>query len=394
MVNFDQKILFFDFVDNTYIKQHHTMRLLSILTFWALFFPFTTYSQMQLEKDLDALLSKQYKPTEAGIAVMVIKNGKMRYQKGFGLANITTKETITAQTTFRMASVSKQFTAMCVLLLVKQGKISYDDNLLKFFPDFSPIVGQKIKIRHLLTHSSGVWDYEELIPDSQKTQILDADVLAMLRSQSNTYFEPGSTFRYSNSGFCLLEQIVEKTSGQAYIHFIKEQIFKPLEMTNTHIYEANTIVPYRAMGFARTKKGTLTDSDQSITSATKGDGCVYTSLEDYKKWYNAIRTNQLLNLEEELEKVHIRLPKNVQGRYGCGWFYAQEAKNPLAIYHTGSSCGFSNGVLLVPSKNYLFAYFSNIADNHAIEKKIVALLKKHACYDTTFDFLKMLELTQ
>ncbi len=387
-------MLFFDFIHSTYIKQHHTMRLLNIATFWALFFPFIACSQMQLEKDLDALLSEQYKSTQAGIAVMIIKDGKMLYQKGFGFANVTTKEAITPQTTFRMASVSKQFTAMCILLLVKQGKISYEDNLLKFFSDFSPVVGKKIKIRHLLTHSSGVWDYEDLIPASQKTQLLDNDVLALLRSQSKTYFEPGSTFKYSNSGFCLLEQIVEKASGQSYIHFITEHIFKPLKMTDTRIYEANATIPHRAMGFARTKEGILKDSDQSVTSATKGDGCVYTSLKDYQKWYNAIRTHQLLNLEEELKKVHILLPKNVQGRYGLGWFYAQDAQNPLAIYHTGSSCGFSNGVLLVPSKNYLFAYFSNIADNHAIEKEIGALLKKHSFYDTAFDFLKMLELTQ
>ena len=165
-------------------------------------------------------------------------------------------------------------------------------------------------------------------------------------------------------------------------------------MTDTRIYEANATIPHRAMGFARTKEGKLVDSDQSITSATKGDGCVYTSLKDYQKWYNSIRTHQLLNLEEELKKVYTSLPKNVQGRYGLGWFHAQDVQNPLAIYHTGSSCGFSNCVLLVPSKNYLFAYFSNIADNHAIEKEIILLLKKYNCYETVFDFLKMLELTQ
>lgn len=387
-------MLFFDFIDSTSIKQYHTMHLLSILVFGALFFPFTIYSQMQLEKDLDALLSERYKSTEAGIAVMVIQNGKIRYQKGIGLANVNTKEAITSQTAFRMASVSKQFTAMCILLLVKEGKLSYDDNLLKFFSGFSPVVGKKIKIRHLLTHSSGVWDYEDLVPAAQKTQLLDNDVVKLLSSQPKTYFEPGSAFKYSNSGFCLLEQIVEKASGQSYVRFITEKIFKPLKMTDTRMYEVNAIIPHRAMGFVRTKEGKLADSDQSITSATKGDGCVYTSLEDYRKWYNALRNHQLVNLEEELKKVHVSLPKNVQGRYGLGWFHAQDAQNPLAIYHTGSSCGFSNGVLLVPSKNYLFAYFSNIADNHAIEKEIVTLLKKHSCYDTTFDFLKMLGLTQ
>lgn len=368
------------------------MCLLTLFLFQSLFFCFTVFSQMPIQKELDALLNERYKPAQAGIAVMVIKDGKTVYRKGFGRASAT--EAVTPQTTFRMASVSKQFTAMCVMLLVKTGKMSYEDNLLKFFPDFSPAVGEKIKVRHLLTHSSGILDYENLIPDTHKTQVSDKDVLNLLRVQTKTYFAPGSSFRYSNSGFCILEQIVEKVSGQSYTEFITTHLFKPLKMTETRIYETDAAIPHRAMGFARKKDGTLVDSDQSITSATKGDGCIYTSLDDYKKWYEALRTNQLVNLENELKKVNISLPQNVAGRYGLGWFHAQNESNPLALYHTGSSCGFSNGVLAVPSKNYLFVYFSNIADNHAIEKEIVAVLKKHSCYDTPFDFLKMLELTQ
>ncbi|MFN8348889.1 MAG: serine hydrolase domain-containing protein [Spirosomataceae bacterium] len=368
------------------------MRLLTVFLFKSLFFPFSAFSQMPIQKELDMLLNKKYTPSQAGIAVMVIKGGQVLYRKGFGRASAT--EAITAQTTFRMASVSKQFTAMCIMLLVKNGQMTYEDNLLKFFPNFSPTVGAKIKVRHLLTHSSGIVDYENLIPDTQKTQVSDKDVLNLLRQQTNTYFEPGSRFRYSNSGFCVLEQIVEKVSGQSFTDFITKHIFKPLKMTDTRIYETDVFIPHRAMGFARTKDGKLIDSDQSITSATKGDGCVYTSLNDYQKWYEALRTSRLLNLEKELEKVHISLPENASGNYGLGWFYARNESSPLALYHTGSSCGFSNGVLAVPSQNYLFVYFSNIADNHAVEKELAALLKKYSCYDTSFDFLKMLELTQ
>lgn len=370
------------------------MRLLNFTSFLWFFFTFTVYAQMRLEQDLDLLLSKRFNSNQAGIAVMVVKEGKTLYQKGFGLANIATQERITPQTNFRMASVSKQFTAMCIMLLHKQGKLSYDDNLLKFFPDFDQNVGQKVKIRHLLTHSSGIIDYENLIPENQKNQVLDEEVVTLLRSQSKTYFEPGSEFRYSNSGFCLLEQIVEKASAQSYIHFITKHIFQPLKMTHTRIYDTGQNIPHRAMGYTRNKEGGLIDSDQSITSATKGDGCVYTSLEDYKKWHNSLTKNTLIDLEKELTSVNIALPKNVKGRYGLGWFYAQDAQNPLAIYHTGSSCGFSNGVLIVPSKQYLFLYFSNIADNHAVEKELVDVLKKHSCFDTNFDFLKMVDLTQ
>ncbi|WP_428658042.1 serine hydrolase domain-containing protein [Runella sp.] len=366
------------------------------LSVWSLLYcTLFTLPPMSLEKELTALLSTRYPAQRSGIAVLVIKEGKTIYQQGFGLANVATKEGITPQTTFRMASVSKQFTAMGIMLLVKQGKLSYDDNLLKFFPEFNVAVGSKIKVRHLLTHSSGIWDYEELIPETQKTQLLDEDVLGLLRTQSKTYFEPGSQFQYSNSGFCLLEQIIEKASGQRFADFMERAIFKPLGMTSTRIYEAPAgNIPHRAMGYARTEQGGWKDSDQSITSATKGDGCVYTSLVDYTKWYKALRTNRLIDPEAELKKVTIALPKNAPGKYGLGWFHAYNTKGQLGLYHTGSTCGFSNGVLLIPAQDYLFVYFSNSADNHEIEKDIISLLKKYNAYPDEFDFLKMLELTR
>ena len=240
---------------------------------------------------LDSLMEKYFSQNQPGAALLVAKNGKAIYAKGFGLANIDTKERISEATNFRMASVSKQFTAMCIMLLVKQQKISYDDNLLKFFPNWNKQVGAKITIRHLLTHSSGIWDYEELVPQDQQTQILDAEVVSYLLEKDSTYFEPGATFQYSNSGFCVLEQIVEKVSGLSFSKFTAQNIFKPLGMTNTRIYQQGEAILNRAMGFARNEKKEIVPSDQSITSATKGDGCVYTSINDYQKWASALINN-------------------------------------------------------------------------------------------------------
>lgn len=364
-----------------------------ILFFLLLFVDNLLFAQMNLEKDLDQLLHQRFDKNQAGIAVMVVKEGKLLYKKGVGMANADTKEPLSSQSNFRMASVSKQFTAMCIMLLAKQGRLSYDDNLLRFFPDFEATVGEKIKVRHLLTHSSGIWDYENSLPEERTAQILDAEVVAMLSKETRTYFEPGTTFRYSNSGFCVLEQIVEKASGMSYVDFITKHIFKPLGMSSTRIYEAGKSIPHRAMGYAKNKQGALIASDQSITSATKGDGCVYTSLEDYYKWYNGLINNKLISLEIELKKVAIQLPSPSQGQYGLGWFFQKNETEPLALYHTGSTCGFSNGVLVVPSRKYLFLYFSNIADNHGIEKELISLVKKHNVYDTSFDFLKMVNLT-
>lgn len=364
-----------------------------ILFFLLLFVDNILFAQMNLEKDLDQLLHQRFDKNQAGIAVMVVKEGKVLYKKGVGMANVDTKEPLSSQSNFRMASVSKQFTAMCIMLLAKQNRLSYDDNLLRFFPDFEPTVGKKIKVRHLLTHSSGIWDYENSLPEERTVQILDAEVVAMLGKETRTYFDPGTKFRYSNSGFCVLEQIVEKASGMSYVDFITKHIFKPLGMSSTRVYEAGTSIPHRAMGYAKNKQGELIASDQSITSATKGDGCVYTSLEDYYKWCKSLINNKLVSLGAELKKVTVQLPSPSQGQYGFGWFFQENKTEALALYHTGSTCGFSNGVLIVPSRKYLFLYFSNIADNHGIEKELISLVKKHNVYDTSFDFLNMVNLT-
>ncbi|GAB3509888.1 serine hydrolase domain-containing protein [Emticicia fontis] len=344
------------------------------------------------QKKLDSLLQAHIGKDEAGMAVLVIKNGKILYKDGFGLANIEAQVPITPQTNFRMASVSKQFTAACIILLENEKKLSYEDNLLKFFPDFNKEVGSRIKIKHLLTHTSGILDYEELIPDEQKEQLADADVLQFLKNQSKTYFKAGDKFRYSNSGFCLLEQIIEKASGQNFVTFIKANIFEPLGMVNSTIYEAGRPLPNRAMGYARNKERKLVFSDQSITSATKGDGCVYTSLEEYSKWYEAIINNRLIDIDKELKKINHQIEGTKNINYSLGWFNGYDVKH-IELYHTGSTCGFSNVVNIVPGKQFLFVCFSNIADNHAVEKPIRDLLRAEKIDDTTVDFGKALSLT-
>jgi CubicO group peptidase (beta-lactamase class C family) len=344
------------------------------------------------QKKLDALIKAQVGPWEAGMAVLIIKNGTTLYKDGSGLADIDGNITIGTHTVFRMASVSKQFTAACIILLKNRKLLSYEDNLLKFFPDFNKEVGSKIKIKHLLTHTSGIMDYEELIPADQKEQVSDTDVLEFLKPQAKTYFEAGSKFRYSNSGFCLLEQIVERASGQNFVTFIKANIFEPLGMTNSTIYEARRPMPNRAIGYARNKEGKLVYSDQSITSATKGDGCVYTSLDDYAKWYQAIVSNQLIDLEKELKMVNYQIEGIKNINYGLGWFNGYD-KDSIELYHTGSTCGFSIVVNIVPDKKFLFVCFSNIADNHGIEKPIRELLKAEKIDDTSIDFSKVLSLT-
>lgn len=331
------------------------------LSFFILLIVSTLASGQSLVQRMDSLMQAHTTPTEPGVALLVMKDGKVLIQKGYGLADKQTKIGISTETNFRMASVSKQFTAMSIALLHKQGKLSFEDNLLKFFPEFNAKVGTKIKLRHLLTHTSGVWDYEDLIPATQQAQVLDADVLGLLQPKDSMYFEPGAKFQYSNSGFCLLAMVVEKVSGMSFPAFVEKQIFKPLGMNNTFIYDTANPQPNRAMGYARNEKREMVLTDQSITSATKGDGCVYTSLTDYQKWHKALLNNRFIKLEKTLQDIGYLLDKHQH--YGLGWFFVKRKDGSIEMSHTGSTCGFSNIVVRIPSQQLLIIYFSNIANN-------------------------------
>lgn len=271
---------------------------------------------------------------------------------------------VSIHTNFRMASVSKQFTAACIILLENREKLSYEDPLSTFFPEFR--TGGSIRLKHLLTHTSGLQDYESLIPADQAEQVADADVLKWLAGVDSTYFPPGSRYRYSNSGFCILAQVVEKVSGLPYAEFVKKNILDPLEMNNSFVYEAGKPMPGRALGYAL-RNGRVTESDQSITSATKGDGCLYTSIADYKKWIAAVTQNRLFDLKEELRLVNYAISQDLS--YGLGWFHTGDE-----LFHTGSTCGFSNVVWFTLDGRNALVYFSNLADHHrpalALEKEL------------------------
>lgn len=345
----------------------------------------------QLATRLDSLMQSTAKANQPGSALLVMIDGKEIYSKGYGLANVNLKSAITSETNFRMASVSKQFTAMGILLLEKGGKLSLDDPLLRFFPEFTGTVGRNVLVRHMLTHSSGLLDYESAMDPNQPKQVLDADILTILKNRDSLYFEPGSQFRYSNSAYCLLALVIERVSGKPYATFVKERIFRPLNMTRSTVYEASQSIPNRAMGYRLDKNDTFTFSDLSITSATKGDGGVYTSLDDYRKWIEALANNTLLDLTTMLIRTGKPISSAPDSYYGAGWFYRQPP-DPI-LFHSGSTCGFNNYVVFIPKKRFLMAYFANRATNKANAEAITHILSE-AGYPNVAAILKLDELTQ
>jgi CubicO group peptidase (beta-lactamase class C family) len=330
----------------------------------------TLYAQPDLKTRLDAFLA--HEPAgQPGFALTIEKNGGIIYYNATGLADLNTRSPLDSLTNFRMASVTKQFTAMGILLLEKAGALSVDDPISRWLPELPPNLGRRILIRNLLTHSSGLLDYESLIPSTQTTQVLDADVLRLLSQHDTTYFPPGSRFQYSNSGFCLLALIIERASKTTYPQFIHDHIFAPLHMDSSIVYENGRHIPHRAMGYTRDSTNHIIASDQSITSATKGDGGVYTSLSDYARWTTALQQNTFIPLAATLRRL--RFPIGPETFYTAGWFI--DLSSPQFLFHSGSTCGFATFVIQLPGDAWTITYFSNIADNSTPFKTILGILK-------------------
>jgi CubicO group peptidase (beta-lactamase class C family) len=347
-------------------------------------------AQPQLAAKLDSLF-RQQPHDQPGIALSIEKNGQIIYRKTAGLADKSTGALLDSASNFRMASLTKQFTATGILLLEREHRLSLDESIRHWLPEIPAGIGNRILIRHLLTHSSGLLDYESLIPPTQTRQVVDIDILHLLQSQDTTYFTPGTRFRYSNSGFCLLALIIERVSHQPYAAFIKEKIFQPLNMDNSSVYEKGHPIPHRAMGYARNGTGHIIPSDQSVTSATKGDGGVYTSLTDYSKWIRALQDNRLLRLPSALRRLRFPIAGLPNSYYAAGWFIT--GNSPLLLFHSGSTSGFANFVIQVPEDEWSIVYFSNLADNIAPFKDIMQIIKETGAGDFSQIFA-LQELTQ
>ena len=229
---------------------------------------------------VDALFSK-FSANDPGCAVLVVQDGKTVFEKGYGVAELRAREKIGPQTNFRLASLTKEFTALAIMLLVHDGKLRYDDRLTDIFPGF-PAYGKSITVRQMLNHTSGLMDYEDImaaqhpgVPDEKIPQIHDDGVLNLLQQQSGTRFAPGTHWEYSNSGYVLLGLVVERRSGMNFGDFLRTRIFQPLGMSNSILYEKEkNEVAHRAYGHTLGAGG-WRETDQSSTSATRGDGSVY-----------------------------------------------------------------------------------------------------------------------
>ncbi len=317
-----------------------------------------TGCSMNNDEKIDEIFKDYNKSDVPGAAVMVVQNGEIIFQKGYGLSNIEKKEPVTPATNFRLASVTKQFTAISILMLIERGDLKMETTLTEIFPDY-PEYGSGITIKNLLQHTSGLIDYEDLIPDTATVQVKDRDVLKMMMQTDSTYFAPGTQHRYSNTAYALLALTIEKISGKPFRDFLRDNIFQPLEMENTLAFE-NGIneVKSRAFGYSLTEDG-VEFTDQSITSAVLGDGGIYSSLNDIYKWDQALYSDKVID-KKYLDESWTRgkTSDGVEFPYGYGW--RLENYNDMEIvYHTGSTRGFRNIIYRIPEKNFTIVILTN-----------------------------------
>jgi len=315
-------------------------------------------SPLSLQQSIDNIMKEYNAPNVPGASVLVLKNDSIVFKKAYGYADITTSTPVATTTNFRLASITKQFTATAIVLLAEQGKLSLDDKLTTFFPDF-PSYGKEITVRHLLTHTSGLVDYESLIPDSQTVQVYDADCLKLMYSVDSLYFPAGTQYQYSNTGYALLALIVEKVSGKRFADFMKEHIFDVVGMKTTVAYEHGiSTVVNRAYGHSRTDSGWI-QTDQSVTSAVLGDGGIYSNVEEMALWISALWNNKLL--PEKIQRQMWSEATLIDGTkidYGFGWHL--ETYNGLRHpHHGGSTKGFRNHILVFPEQRLMVIVLTN-----------------------------------
>lgn len=309
-----------------------------------------------MTEELTTLMTR-YEGTVPGASLLVVRNGIPVIRRSWGMSSLEDNVAATPETNFRLASVTKQFTAAAILLLAEDGRLSLDDRVRKWFPSL-PTAIESVTITHLLTHTSGIVDYEDVIPAGTTVQLHDANVLQLLESRGSTYFKPGTSYRYSNSGYALLALIVERASGKTFATFLRERIFVPLGMSITVTYEEGiSTVPNRAFGYTM-KNSAWTRKDQSVTSAVLGDGGMYSSIDDMAKWDAALYDSRLLSDESRrLAFAPHTSTDQDDVKYGFGWRITGET-----LWHSGETSGFRNVIIRYPARKLTVVMLTNRDD--------------------------------
>lgn len=293
---------------------------------------------------VDSVIAQHFHPDEPGTAVAILKDGEVIHRAGYGLANMEWGMPITPDTVFRLGSLTKQFTAVAVMLLQDQGKLRVADPITTYLPDF-PTSGYDVTLHHLLSNTSGIWNHTAH-PDVYKRcrQDLTPREIAAEFWDHPFEFKPATRFEYSNSGWILLGMVIEQVSGMRYADFMRTHLFEPLGMSQScYLYNA-PIIPKRASGYEKDASGFRNAGPISMMYPYAG-GALGSSLDDLIVWDRALSENRLI-AADTLAQMHRSavLADGSAAGYGYGWFAGEYRGMPL-VHHGGGIHGFVNYIL-------------------------------------------------
>jgi CubicO group peptidase (beta-lactamase class C family) len=335
-------------------------------------------SAANTEAEIDAMFNQAYPGNLPGACVLIAKDDKVIYRKAFGMANLELNVPMKPENVLQLASITKQFTSVCILMLTEQGKLSLKDPLSKYIADYPR--GNEITLHHLLNHTSGITSYTNLPEFRAKTR-LDMAPEEIIASFKNLplEFNPGEKHAYTNSGYALLGYIIEQLSGMSYEDFVQKNIFDKLGMKNSCYANSYKIIPNRANGY-QLYEGNYENAEYMSTTIPYAAGSLMSTIDDMFLWYKAIHNNTLISASsKQLAFTNYTLTNGKLTNYGYGWAI-NELAGTTTIEHTGGINGFTTSGIYVPEKNIYAIVLTNRDDGKGPEtytiKAVSALLGK------------------
>jgi CubicO group peptidase (beta-lactamase class C family) len=328
--------------------------------------------------EVDQMLVELYPADKPGAAVIIVQDGRVLFRKGYGMAHLELGVPVAPEMVFRIGSITKQFTAVSILMLLEQGKLDLQDEITRYLPDY-PTGGRKVTVEHLITHTSGIKSYTsmpEWLPLWRKDLTLE-ELINVFKDQPFD-FEPGEKFDYNNSGYVLLGAIIEKISGLSYAEFVQKNIFEPLGMAHTQYDQTAKIIPGRVAGYSAGNDGPVNTAYLSMTHPHAA-GALLSSVDDLALWDAALLANTLLK-PETLEKAYqpFTLKNGNSTGYGFGWAISSHEGLRL-IEHGGGINGYTCGGIRVPSEKVYVAVLTNFDAHKTAPDHVAFKLAAIAC---------------
>lgn len=323
----------------------------------------------ELRQAIDSIYRPVYpNPLEPGAAIAVVKDGNILAMNCYGVADLNTLAPITSATQFCIASLSKQFAAIALLQLCADGRISLDDRLSKFFPEWESPVLSQVTLHHILCHTSGIPDAR---PRTDRNFVLystDIESAAYIERLQQLNFSPGSKYEYINPTYQLIYQIIPRVTGQDFESYMQQHIFDPAGMARTAYFEPDRHFQSPAHGYTPDKAGGYREYDygEETFFATKADGALYTSIADFIRWQQTLASGRILPLTwlKKAFAPHITIQPGANygyqpyTGYGYGFFIQQRPGRPDVVYHTGDNGGFTIYAATIPDQRLQLLFFS------------------------------------